>query len=390
MIYLDWNATTPPHPIVLGVMLRAAERGWANPSSVHAAGRAARDLVEKTREQLAALLEFSPRDVVLTGSGSEANHLALSAAEHIVTSRIEHPSIVAEAERLAARGVRVDFIGVDADGRVRAGELARALAGDAPLRPFGGAPPKEPSPAPGGGIHAHTVVAVAAANHETGVIQPLREVSRLVREAGASLHVDAVQLLGRAPLEVLRVADTVSVAAHKIRGPKGIGALLTRPGARLLALHRGGAQERGLRPGTQDAVGLAGFGAALGRVEESRAAYEHLRPLRDALEAELRERYGERIVVYGAGAPRLGHVSNFALAGVLGDELVAALDLEGVCVSAGSACSAGTQEPSAVIQAMLGRDAARGAVRVSLGEDTTRVDIDGLLAALDRITKRLG
>jgi signal transduction histidine kinase len=215
--YLDWNATSPPHPSVLSAMRQAASEAWANPSSVHGPGRRARDRVESARERLAAVLAVEARDVVFTGGGTEANHLALAGASCIVTSRLEHPSVVLEAERLARAGARVQFVEVSGSGLVEAEAIDQVLAelgpGDA-----------------GSGRAPSTVVAIMAANHETGVVQPLGDVARVVHQRGAWLHVDAVQLLGRAPLAELGVADSVAVAAHKIRGPKGLGALAWRNG----------------------------------------------------------------------------------------------------------------------------------------------------------------
>lgn len=364
--YLDWNATTPPHPDVLRKMDEARALGWANPASVHRAGREARRLQEDTREALARVLRVHPRDVLFTSGGTEANHLALSGATSVVTSRLEHPSITQTAAALEERGVPVRFVRVPPSGRVETEALSEALAD---LRA-------------GAQLGERPVVALQAVNHETGLFQPVREVAALCLEQGVHLHVDAVQLLGRGPLSDLDDAGSIAVAAHKIRGPKGLGALLFRCGWQPVPLARGGAQERGLRPGTLDGVALAGFGAALDRVEESVARYAELAQLRDELEAHL-VAHGAQL--HGLGGARLGHVTNFRFDGWNGDELVAALDLHEVCVSSGSACSAGTAEPSPVIEAQLGREAARGAVRVSLGEDTTRADVEKLELALERI-----
>lgn len=374
--YLDWNATSPPHPAVLQAMREVEEDAWGNPASVHGRGRRARDLVESAREVLAAALDVDARDVVWTGGGIEANHPALSGARAIVTSRLEHPSIVREAERLAEGRVHVEFAEVHPDGWVTPEALERALAA-------------LPEAATGeetlGKGRRAVVVAIMAANHETGVIQPLREVAQVVRDFGAWLHVDAVQALGRMPGGELGEADSCAVAAHKLRGPKGVGALAVRRGRRLVARGLGGAQERGLRPGTVDARGCVGFAAAVRRLEESVAGYARAGALRDAFEAALRTRPGGALTVHGATAERLPHVTNFGLSGQRGDELVAALDLLGVLVSSGSACAAGTAEPSPVITAMAGRDAARAAVRVSFGEDSSEGDLSALLSACERL-----
>jgi cysteine desulfurase len=225
-----------------------------------------------------------------------------------------------------------------------------------------------------------SVAALAAANHETGVLQPIEAVALIAHELGATLHVDAVQALGKLAPETWRFADSLAIAAHKIRGPKGIGALAFRGAHVPKPVLVGGSQERGLRPGTVDGVAAAGFLAALKRTAASPPRYAALAALRDDFELT----FGGVASVNGEGVPRLPHVTNLSFAGVSGDELVAALDLLGVCVSSGSACSAGTTEPSTVISAMLGRERARAAVRVSLGEDTTKLEIQSAKSAIRR------
>ena len=362
-VYLDWNATTPPLPAVVDAMARAASEAWGNPASVHAAGRRARGLVEDAREAVALLAGADPRDVVLTGGGTEANNLALAGAPGLAGSRLEHPSVTRVLESRAALGVPVRFLRVGDTGRVEPEEVARAL-----------------SELPRG-----SVVALSAVNHETGVVQPVAEVASVIRAAGARLHVDAVQAAGRLAPERWRGGDTLALSAHKLRGPKGIGALVLAPGTRITPVLLGGSQERGLRPGTVDPVAAAGFGVAARRAVDGPARYERLATLRDHLERAL----GDRVRPNGAASPRAPHVSNVSFHGVAGDELVAALDLEGVRVSSGSACSAGTSEPSPVILAMLGAERARSAVRVSLGEDTTMEEIIRLLRAIDVVLARL-
>ncbi len=380
-VYLDWNATAPKHFQVTAAMARAEQELWGNPSSVHQVGRAARRRVEDVRELLGRLLYVSARDVVFTSGGTEANHLALAGARVLVTSHLEHPSIVAQAQWLAEQGARVVFAEVTSDGVVSAAAIEAAL--DEAL-PDG--TPDLRDPALGGVTNRNTpLVTLQAANHETGVLQPLEEVAEVVHRRGARLHVDAVQLLGRGNLDPLQVADSVAVAAHKLRGPKGVGALAFSCGFTPLPTARGGAQERGLRPGTLDAVAMAGFGAALERLEDSRAGYLRAAECAKWVEERLLALAVGGAIVHGAGAPRLGHVLNFRVPGWRGDELVAALDVEGVCVSSGSACSAGTAEPSPVITAMLGRAAAGGAVRVSFGEESTLEDGRALWAALVRL-----
>lgn len=361
-VYLDWNATSPPLPEVLAAMAEAAERAWGNPASVHGSGRAARDVVESAREEVARLVDASPRDVIFTSGGTEANNLALHAAPALVTSALEHPSITQLAAALEASGRAVRWLPVPPTGCLRAEDVATALVG----------------------LPAGAVVAVAAANHETGVIQPLDEIAAVVRSAGARLHVDAVQTAGKLPAAGLAGADTLALAAHKLRGPKGIGALVHRPERAPKPLLLGGSQERGRRPGTVDPVAANGFRVAAAWARASLGRRDAITALRDRLEAQLVRRGGE---VNGQGAARLGHVTNVSFPGRAGDELVAALDLLGVAVSSGSACSAGTTEPSKVITAMLGVERARAAVRVSLGDLTTEHDVERALEAFARVLR---
>ncbi|XYI03220.1 cysteine desulfurase family protein [Sorangium sp. So ce1128] len=412
VIYLDWNATTPPHPEVLAAMQAAAEVAWANPASVHGPGRRARAFIEQAREAVARLIGLDARDVTLTSGGTEANNLALwhafgdeapgagaasatsagaSAADAtsagagaagapasgrlqgaLVVSRIEHPSVARAAEGLARRGVEVAWVDPEPSGRVAPEALAAALDRAAAVAPV-------------------RLVSLQAVNHETGVIQPIAEAAAIAHARGARLHVDAVQAVGRLPPEAWAGADLVSVAAHKIRGPKGIGALAVRPSVRLRPFLLGGAQERGLRPGTQDPLAAAGFAAAARRALDGPARYAALAPLRDRLEAALIEAgraAGAAPIPNGEGA-RAPHITNLSWPGWRGDELCAALDLEGVAVSSGSACSAGTAEPSPVLTAMLGPGRAASAVRFSIGEETTEADVAEAVRRVARVLARL-
>jgi cysteine desulfurase len=373
-IYLDWNATTPPAAEVVEAMRRASESAWANPASVHRPGQRARAELDGAREAVARLVGGSARDVVLTSGGTEANNLALwhafEAGKALVLSALEHPSVVRMAEALAARGARLGWVEPPPSGRLEPAAYRAALEALEPERPV--------------------LVCVQAVNHETGVVQPVAEVVELARARGALVHVDAVQAVGKLGPGSWAGADTISLAAHKIRGPKGIGALVVRPTVGLTPLLRGGAQERGLRPGTQDAALAAGFAAAASRAIDGPARYAELALLRDRLE--------QRFVAIGAAAQlevlqngtgqRVAHVSNSSWLGLSGPELCAALDLEGVAVSSGAACSAGTAEPSAVIEAMLGRARAASAVRLSIGDDTTATELDEALAVFERVVAR--
>ena len=369
-VYLDWNATTPPFPAVTVAMSQAASDAWGNPASVHTHGRRARARVESLREALAELAGCDPRDVVLASGGTEANNLAVRSAfarseerTVLVTSRLEHPSITRVAEALEReRRAKVHWLRVSPDGTVDLDELRRVLAEG-----------------------STRLVTAQAVNHETGVLQPVAEMSALAREHGAALHVDAVQAWGRVK-HATDLGDTRSLAGHKIRGPKGIGALIVRPGAHVEPLLRGGAQERGVRPGTVDPIACAGLAVAAVHALSGPSRHEAVLFLRDELEAKL---LGLRpgVMVNGT-ASRAPHVSNLFFPGWTGPELVAAMDLEGVSISSGSACSAGTSEASSVLTAMLGEARSSRSVRLSLGEDTTREEILFAAAAFERVLAR--
>ena len=365
--YLDWNATAPPHPTVLAAMSDASREAWGNPSSVHAEGRAARRWVERAREAVAALAGKDVRDVVFTSGGTEANNIAITSAMErkgkLLLARLEHPSVTRVAERYE-RERRVRWLRVLPSGAIDLDDLRAALAeGDV------------------------STLAIAAVSAEMGILQPLDTAIGLAQAHGVWVHVDAVQAFGRVQSATLlaRRADSASLAAHKLRGPKGIGALATMQNAKIVPVLVGGAQERGLRPGTVDAVACAGLLAAVSRAEESAAAYATKGTLRDRLESALLELGAER---NGDPAVRAPHVASLAFPGFLGPELVAALDLEGVAVSAGPACSAGTMEPSKSLTMLYGEDRARHTIRISLGEDTTDEVVDFALSIFREVLQR--
>jgi cysteine desulfurase len=368
-VYLDWNATTPPLPEVTAAMAVAAAEAWGNPSSVHWFGRQARARVEEAREAVAALMHADPRDVVLTSGGTEANNLALRSAFAsgggvLVTSRLEHPSVTQVAEGLERTGrARVRWVRSTVNGTIDLDDLAATLNE--------------------GGVR---LVAVQVANSETGVLQPVDEAMTMARRAGAMVHVDAVQAVGRVEA-IADGADSRSLAGHKMRGPKSMGALVTRPGLALEPLLLGGSQERGLRAGTVDPIGAAGLAVAARHARTSSSRWAAVAPLRDFLEAGL-QRIAPGARVHGLPAPRMPHVTSMAFPGWSSPELVAALDLEGIAISGGSACSAGTSEPSSALEAMGDPEGGTTSVRFSLGEDTTREDIDAALEAAARVLSR--
>jgi cysteine desulfurase len=375
-IYLDWNATTPPIPAVVEAMAAASVEAWGNPSSAHAIGRIARGRVEEARAAVADLAGCDPRDVVITSGGTEANNLALRSAfadsradrkmAVLATSRLEHPSVTRVAEAIERDGrARVHWLHVTNRGVVDVADIERVIA-----------------------EHRPALVALQAVNGETGVVQPVDEAVALCRRAGVPIHVDAVQAFGRTD-GIAMGADTRSLAGHKMRGPKSIGALVLRSGTKVVPLLVGGSQERGMRPGTVDPVAAAGLAAAARHAMRAPARWQRLGALRDRLESEL-VRLAPKARVLGIDAVRAPHVTTAAFAGWLGAELVAAFDLEGIAVSSGTACSAGTAEPSPAVAAMADVKTAAGAVRFSLGEETTEDEIERVVAVAARVLPRRG
>ncbi len=350
--YLDYNATAPVRAQVAQAVSEALALG-GNASSVHSRGRDARRVVEEAREKVAALLGARPAEVIFTGSGTEANNLALRgvSADHVAVSAVEHDSVL-QAAPTAKR------LGVDADGRLNLGELESFLSKT------------------DGTAH----VSVMAANNETGVLQPIAEVAALVREHYALLHVDAVQAAGKIDISRNAIdADLVTVSAHKLGGPQGVGALIIRDGMDLKPLVKGGGQERSRRAGTENVAGIAGFGVAAELALNELDQTDRITALRDTLETEIK-RIAPDARMLGAGAPRLVNTACLIMPDVSAESQIMSLDLAGVMVSAGSACSSGKVTTSHVLSAMgLSLEEANTAIRVSLGWASTEADVDAFL-----------
>ncbi|MCB1381125.1 MAG: cysteine desulfurase [Alphaproteobacteria bacterium] len=351
--YLDHNATSPLRPAARQAMLAAMDV-CGNASSVHAEGRAARHLLDQLRQTIAAALGVLPAMVTFTSGGSEANAMALAGVpvERLLVSAIEHPSVI-EAARSSGKTVKI--IPVTAVGQVDLEALAGMLPGPTAL------------------------VSVMLANNETGVIQPVAEVVRLCQRHGAIVHCDAVQALGKIPFNfgVLGV-DLLTVNAHKLGGPAGVGALVIRDGLAIRPLVKGGGQESRRRAGTENIPAIAGFAAAVSE------KIQDINILRDRLEASLEDE-----TVFGCGGPRLPNTSCIAAPGAKAETLLMALDLDGIAVSSGSACSSGKVAPSHVLAAMgVEPEVARAAIRVSLGWNSTVEDVDRFIAAWKRIRAR--
>ena len=360
-IYMDHNATTPVKPAVAEAVADVLAN-VGNPSSVHRHGRLARRLVEDARQQVAALVGADPSQVTFTSGGTEANQLALQGCgrDRVLVSAVEHPSVL-----VADLGAWL--IPVDGDGRLELAALqAKLLESDVPA-----------------------LVSVMLANNETGVIQPVSEAAAIAHDHGALFHCDAVQAAGKIAFDLAALdADLLSISAHKMGGPMGVGALINRPGVKLTALVRGGGQERGLRSGTENVSGIIGFGKAAELALEGRADIANLAAGRDRLEARVREiAPGTRF--FGAGAERLPNTSCLTMPGVDSETQVMALDLAGISVSAGSACSSGKVQASHVLEAM-GGSGAENAIRVSLGWSSRDDDIDKFLEAWGSLYARKG
>ncbi|MGW7278128.1 cysteine desulfurase family protein [Streptomyces sp. NPDC054844] len=371
--YLDHAATSPVCAEAAEAVLRGM-RITGNPSSRHDAGDEAKDALETSRRQMAALLDCAPGDVVFTAGGSEADALAVvgtvlaatARSTHVITTAVEHSAVLESCAMAGELGAEITILRPDSAGRIDPDDVRRALRPDTVL------------------------VSVMHANNETGVLQPVSEIAHIAHEAGALMHSDAVQTAGKVGLAGLG-ADLVSVSAHKFYGPKGVGALKVAPRVRLAPLIRGGSQERGLRAGTENVPGILGMAAA------ADAALHHLndpafQERRHALRARLLkelEAAGD-ITVNGDGAPCLPETLNVSFAGVRGDTLVDLLAVHGVCVSAGSACHAGSDEPSHVLTAMgVPAERARSAVRFSPGRTTSLDDVAAAAALTADLVGRL-
>jgi cysteine desulfurase len=379
-VYADYAAAAPLRPEAKAAMIEALEAGLGNPSSVHDAGTRARARLEAAREEVAAALECQPLEIVFTSGATEANNLALvglvppapfgataarRASVHLAVPATEHASVLEPARALAAAGHRLTELAVDGDGRT---DPALVLA----ARP--------------------DVLSVALANAETGVVQDVRALGEPVRREGGVVHVDAAQAAPFLPLAVDALGvDLLTLSSTKLGGPAGAGALYVRRGTAIAPLLRGGPQEQGLRAGTENVAASVGFATALAvAVAEREREVARLATLRERLRAGIAAAWPEASVVAGAGVPTTPHLTSLVLPGVVGEDVVAALDLEGIAASAGSACAAGAAEPSHVLRAMGRSDAeARGALRLSLGWGTTAADVDAIVQALARVRARI-
>ena len=374
--YLDYNATSPLDPAVLETMKPYLAGQFGNASSFHQMGQRARHAVESARETLADTFEVEPGDFFFTSGATEADNLAIKGVmtalagrrRHLVVSTIEHQAVLYPARHLEANGFRVTTVPVDSDGIVDLNRIAETVTEDTGL------------------------VSVMQVNNETGMIQPVEEIAKIAHRHGAFFHTEAVQSLGKVPIEVEGWGiDLLSVSAHKICGPKGTGALFVRKGLKIKSIPHGGHQEKNIRPGTENVAGIAGFGKAVKLLSsrEHEGDRMRVRGLRDRLEGGLRQAVPD-VKMNGHEEKRVYNTSNLSFRGLDGETLLVNMDLKNICVSTGSACTAGSVEPSHVLLAMgMDESLARAAIRFSLGRFTRGEEIDYALKEIPEIVQRL-
>ena len=378
-IYLDHNATTPLHPEVIKAMSDAMEV-FGNPSSLHEFGRPAKQMIENAREKIGALVNSDPEDIVFVGSGSEANNTVLSvmacqAGEcrscggsniEIITTSIEHPCVLETAKCLRERGIKVTFLEVDSFGKIDTDKLVQSITDKTRL------------------------VSIMMANNEIGTIQDIKSIAEIVHAHGALFHTDAVQAVGKIPVDVKDLdVDFLTCSAHKIYGPKGIGALYIKKGVLFCPLVHGGHQEKGRRAGTENTIGIAGFGkAAEMRMLEMPDEEKRLRDLRDVLKKGIEDNVPD-VQFNGHPTDCVPNTLNVSFDGIEGEAILLYLDLEGIAVSTGSACASGSLDPSHVLLATgMSMEHAHGSLRISLGRQNTIEDIEYVLEKLPNIVEK--
>ncbi len=374
-IYLDYAATTPTHPEVVKAMLPYFTEAFGNPSSIHSYGQEAKGAIEEARAEVATLIGAQNGEIIFTSGGTEADNSALKGVafanekkgDHIITSSIEHHAVIESCEFLERRGFKVTYIPVDEYGLVDPADIKKAITDKTIL------------------------ISVMHANNEVGTIQPIAEICKVAKEAGAYFHTDAVQTAGHIPVDVNELGvDLLSISAHKLCGPRGVGALYIRKGTRLVPFVHGGGQERGHRASTENVPAIVGFGKAVELTrEEMGAEAERLTCLRDKLIEGLPERI-DHTRLNGHPVDRLPNNVNVSIDFVEGESMVLNLDLEGICASTGSACSSSSLEASHVLLAMgLSHEQAHGSLRFTLGKWSTEEELDQVLEVLPPIVARL-
>ena len=371
-VYLDNNATTPLLPEVFEAMRPYFCEKFGNASSIHQQGQQARSAVERAREQVAELLNCRPAEIVFTSGGTEGDNLALfglaKPGDHIIASAIEHHAVLNSCHRLEEMGCSVTYLPVDGRGVVDPDDIRRALRPETKL------------------------ISIMYANNETGVLQAVHEIGKIAAEADVYFHTDAVQAAGKVPVDVKEIGcDLLTISAHKFHGPQGTGALFVRKGTLPQPLFYGGRHERSRRAGTENLPGIVGLGKAaeIARTGFADGSVAQLAALRDRLENTVLENI-EQVAGNGGGAARTPNTSNISFDCIEGEAMVIALDLKGLSVSTGAACSSGAIEPSHVLTAMgLSADRARGSIRFSLGKQNTAEDVEFALELIPQVVKRL-
>ncbi len=373
--YFDHNATTPVAPEVVRALLPYLENNYGNASSIHTFGQDARSGVEQARRQVAALLNAKPAEIVFTSGGTESDNLAVLGVvrasakprKHVITTTIEHPAVLAACRHLEDEGVEVSYLSGGSKGVVAVEDVRAAIRPETVL------------------------ITVMHANNELGTVQPIQQIARLAREAGIPFHTDGVQSAGKLTTDVQELGvDLFALSGHKIYAPKGVGALYVRKGTVLEPVAFGGRHERGRRPGTENVPGIVGLGKAA-ELARANLASESARQaaLRDRLERGILERI-EHVTVNGGGRERTPNTTNIRFDSIEGEAMVIALDLKGVAVSSGAACSSGAVEPSHVLTAIgLSADQARSSIRFSLGKQNTEADVEALIEALAAVVGHL-
>jgi cysteine desulfurase len=370
-VYFDNSATTPVLPEVLAAMQPYFGERFGNASSIHHHGQQTRAAVEQARESLARLLGARPSEIVFTSGGTEADNLAMfglvKAGDHVITSTVEHHAVLNAGKRLEHLGCEVSYLPVDGRGQVNPDDVRHALRANTKL------------------------ISIMMANNETGVLQPVEEIGRIAAEADVFWHTDGVQAVGKVPVNVEKSGcDLLAISGHKIHAPQGVGALYVRKGTVLEPMLYGGRHERSRRAGTENVPGIVGLGKAaeLARLGLERGEDRRLAAMRDRIETALKE--VESTGVNGAGAPRIPNTTNLYFDYIEGEALVIALDLKGLAVSTGAACSSGAIEPSHVLTAMgLRSDRARASLRFSLGKQNTDEEVDFAIRLVPEIVARL-
>jgi len=371
-VYLDNNATTPLLPEVFDAMRPFYLEGFGNASSIHSHGQHARAAVEKARVSVAALLNARPAEIVFTSGGTEADNLGVfglvARGDHVITSAIEHHAVLNSCKRLEQMGCEVTYVGVNDRSQVDPQDIRRALRPNTRL------------------------ISIIMANNETGVLQPVEEIGRIAQEADVFFHTDAVQAVGKVPVDVQKIGcDALSLSGHKIHAPQGTGALFIKKGTLIQPLSYGGSHERQRRAGTENVPGIVGVGKAaeIARHWLADGGPATMAGMRDALEDSVL-RTTDAAGVNGLGAPRVPNTTNLYFDHIEGEALVIALDLKGLAVSSGAACSSGAIEPSHVLVAMgMPQQRARASIRVSLGKQTTQDDVDFAIRIIPETVARL-